>query len=224
MPPQQPQPPSPPTMTPGPGGNLDPNYGFIFNGQQQQAPGGRFKFPLLPAGGSKRILMFVLFGAIALIILIPIISSIFIKSGVNSKELKNVLARDQEITRVSKIVEQKSNDQNTKNLASTTQVALVSEQAQLGGYLSSVKVKVAPNDLRLYFDAKAESKILTSIQNNNLSTTYGIYLKNEIGKYQSALKAADVKAPNKAHVILQNGYTSSQAILSSSQVAKATTP
>jgi hypothetical protein len=218
MPPQQS--PTPPVMTPGPGGNLDPNYGFIFNGQQQ-APKGKFNLSFLGSGGSRRILMFVLIGAVALIILIPILSSIFIKRGVNSKELIDVVAHAREINRVSAIVEQKSNDQATKNLATTTQSALISEETELLNYLGSVKIKVGPKDVQTYFDKNAENEIITSIQNNNLSTTYGTYLRNELGKYQNAVKIANLKAPKKVQPFLKEISTSNQVLLSSKQVASA---
>jgi hypothetical protein len=221
MPPQQS--PAPPPITPGPGGNLDPNYGFIFNGQQQP-PQKKFGLPLPRFGGSKRPLILVLIVAIALIILIPVLSGIFIRSGVNSKELIDVVAHAREINRVSAIVEQKSADQNTKNLAATTQVALVSEETEMLKYLGSVKVKVGVKNVQTYFDNNATNEIQTSIQNNNLSTTYGTYLKNEIGKYQNAVKTADLKAPKKAHAILQEISTSNQFILTSQQVASSTNP
>jgi hypothetical protein len=219
MPPQQQ--PAPPTMTPGPNGNLDPNYGFIFNGQQK-APGGKFKFSLPGSGGSRRLIYMLLAGGIGLIILIPVLSGIFLKSGVNSKELIDVIAHAREIIRVSAIVEQKASDQSTKNLAATTQTALVSEETEMLNYLG--KVKVGIKDVQIYFDKNAENKVLTSIQNNNLNTTYGTYLKNELGKYQSAVKTANSKAPKKAKVILQEIYSSNQTILSSQQVARATSP
>jgi hypothetical protein len=235
MPPQQPQDPqqdpyAPPPITPGPGGNLDPNYGFIFNGQQpqqqqQQQPsdGGRFYLPQgRHFGFPKKPLMVVLLGIVVLIILIPVLSGMFLKRGVNKAELIAVMGRGQEIARVSKIVEQKSSDQNIKNIAATTQDALISDQNEMIKYLSTRKIKVGPKQLGIYADRKVDGNIDVSIQTNTLSTTYITYLKSQLSQYENAIKTASIKAPIKAREVLQVDLANAETLLQSQPLSSAT--
>jgi type II secretory pathway pseudopilin PulG len=213
MPPQQPQ------NQPAPVSNSDPTYGFITDPAQK--PKRRFSFSL-PGGNNLTKLTLLIVAAGAIVgILIVIASSVFGSSGVNKKELVDAVAQAQEITRVSDLVSQQSRDPVTLGLASTTSTSLTSQRAELLAYLKKAKEKVSPKDVAIYLNKKNDTDLQTAAQNNRLSDAYYTYLKNELGKYQTALKTAHKDNPKGAKTILNNAYNSTQTILSTQQITTA---
>jgi hypothetical protein len=218
MPPQQQ---NQPTMTPGPGGNLDPNYGFIFNGQKQ--PKKRLNFNLLPSGNNLTKITMLIVGVGAVLgILIIILSSVFGSKGVDTNQLVGIAARAREINRVSDLVLQQSNDTNTDNLAATTANSLSSEQAGIFAYLNGLHIKVNIKELGVYQDKNTDTELQTAAQNNSLSSYYNSYLKKQLTTYQNELKTTfDATKSSKLQAILKDAYSSTNVVLTSQQVASA---
>lgn len=218
MPPQQPQNPQvPPAPTPT---SPSPEYDFIYSNQQ---PKRRFGFGL-PGGNNLTKLTLLIVGAGAVIgILIIILSSVLGPKDVNTKQVTDIMARAQEISRVSTLVGQQTGlDSDAKNLAATTTASMDSEEMQLKAYLSNAHKKVGSKDLLLHMDKTVDTQIQAAIQTNSLSTAYSVYLKKQLTDYQSALKTAyDGTTSTKLRPLLQDAYDSTQVILSSPQVASA---
>jgi hypothetical protein len=218
MPPQQPQ--NQPTLNSGPHGELDPNYGFIFNGQQK--PRRRFSLGRLPGGSNiaKLAVLFVAGGAILGIIIIVLSSTLF-STKINTKELDDVIARAQEISRVSDLVAQNTRDVNTLNLASTTSTSLTSQQEELLTYLHKFHKKISAKDLGLYLDKTTDTQVQTAASTNTLTTAYYNYLKKHLADYNNSVKTAYNTSGPAAKTILQNTSSSNQVLLNSQQLATA---
>jgi hypothetical protein len=217
MPPQQ-----KPTLPSGPGGSLDPDYKFIFEEPKKS----RWRFSLFSSSGSMgRIALIIGACAIVLMILIIVFSSVFLKShNVNSKQLIDVMARAQEISRVSTVVTgtQSSNvDANTLNLAATTISSLSSQKQQLGAYLGASHVKVKLKDLKVYQNQATDTQLQTAAETNTLNTAFNAYLKSQLTLYDNALKTAYPSSSPKVQEILNTADDSTKTILASPTLASA---
>jgi hypothetical protein len=211
MPPQNPQ-----NQTPAPSPSPAPQYDFIFGGGQEPKKGSG-----LPkvSGPRMRPALLVLFGVVGLIFIIILYSVFFGSKVSNTDELVKIMARAQEITRVSEFVDQQSKDSDTQGLALTTINTLKSDQTQLTAYLKTQKTKVSTKALAVYQDKNTDSKLLSASQTNTLSSFYFAYLKEQLAKYQDVLKTAFDHTPAKAEPILQDAYESAQTILTSSRIS-----
>jgi hypothetical protein len=217
MPPDQNQD-SPPT-TLGTDKNLDPNYKFIFNGDQQ--PKQRFR---LPGGGSLTKLTILIVAAAAIVgVLIIILSSFFGSKGVNTKEVVDLIARAQEITRVSNLVAKQSKDSSVINLATTSTTTLNSDQAQLVNYIhKKTHKKINTKDINAYKDSKIDNELQIANQTNSLSSYYYSYLKKHLTEYRGAIQLTGNDNPASIRPILQQALASSSNLLSDPQLSTAT--
>jgi hypothetical protein len=198
--------------------NANPDYNFIFSDQK---PRRRFSLRL-PGGNSlTKLAILIITGGAVLGILIIVLSSFF-GPKVNTKEITDVVARAQEITRVSDSVTVKSHDLNTANLSSTTSAALTSQQGQLTTYLKKNRKKVSPKETAIYQNKKTDDEIQSADQNNRLSEYYASYLKKNLADYQASIKTAyDTAGGPNIKSTLDDFSKSNQIILSTQQIATA---
>lgn len=210
MPPQEQQNTPPQPVSP------DPQYDFIYKNQQQ---GPKKKFGLPSFALNMRPAFLVLFGLIGVIFLVVLYSLFFGGKGGNTQELVNIMARGQEIARVSSYVVQQSPDAESQELAMTTSSSLASDQSQLLAYLKTQREKVSRKSLAAFLNKQTDAKLVSAAQTNSLSEFYYAYLKDQLGRYQSSLKTAFANTPQKGKPILQDAYASAGTILSSPQVS-----
>jgi hypothetical protein len=210
-------PPQPPIKS-SPDGGLDPNYGFIFNDQQK--PKKRFPFSLPGGSNLTKITLLIVIGAATLGALIIALSSFFGGNGVNTKQINDVIARAQEISRVSDLVNQQSRDVATLNLASTVSASLTSDQVKLISYLNkTAHKKITTKDLNLYLNKKTDAQIQIANSTNSLSSAYYSYLKDQLAAYENSAKAASQDNPSSAQPLLQTAFDNAKTILSTQQIA-----
>jgi hypothetical protein len=210
MPPAQSQPPT--IQSP----NQD--YNFIFSDQK---PKKGFNLRL-PGGNSLTKLAVLIVGGGAILGILIIVASSFFGPKINTKELTDVIARAQEISRVSDTVVQQSHDLNTTNLASTTSAALTSQEQQLLDYLKKNGKKVTPKDAALYKSSKTDGEVTSADQNNRLSEYYYSYLKKNLTDYEAAIKTAYNTAGGPVLKSDLNGFSiSTTTLLSAKQLATA---
>jgi hypothetical protein len=208
----QPQSPSPNLPSP------NPDYNFIFDSQQKKRSW--FK---LPGGNNLGKLTLLIIGVGAVVGIGIVVLSSILGPKINTKEVVDVIARGEEIVRVSNNVAQKSRDLNTANLASTTSTAVTSQDGQLISYLAKNKKKVSPKEIAIYTNTATDTAVVSADQNNNLSEYYDSYLKKSLTTYQSSIKTAfDTSNGPNLRAILQNFSNSNQILLSTQQLANAT--
>lgn len=186
-----------------------PQYDFILNGGQAPAkkPLGSLPKPLL-----------IVAGAAILILIIIIWSSLSSGKSTDNTKVVEAMARAQEISRVSQLVEGQSKDSNTQALAATVQTTLSSQQAQLNSYLKDHKKKVGDKELAIYKDSGTDGQLQSAALNNSLELTYATYLKNNLAAYNSSLSTAYSSASGSLKSLLGDAYRSNQVILGSPQL------
>jgi peroxiredoxin family protein len=210
-----------PSINLGTDKNLDPNYKFIFNGQQK--PKGRFPFNLPGSNNLAKITALVVAGAVALGLLIIVFSSFFGSKGVNTKQVVDLIARGQEISRVSDLVAQQSKDTDTINLASTTSATIGSDQMQFVDYIhSKVHKKIKNKDIDALKDPKTDEQLQAANQTNSLSAYYYGYLKKHLAEYQTAIRLTATDNPPSLRPILDQSLKSSSTILTDPQIVSST--
>ena len=210
MQPQQPATTSPPSPT--------PEYNFIFNDQK---PKRGFSLKLPASNNIGKLALLIVSGGAVIGVLIIIASSLF-SPKINKAQITDVIARAQEISRVSDLVSQRATDINTQNLASTTSATLTSNEVQLLNYLSSHKTKIPQKDLSLYLNKKTDDEVQSALQNNRLSEYYYSYLKKNMNDYETAIKTAYNTAGGPIIKSDLNGISiSATTILSTQQLATA---
>jgi hypothetical protein len=199
---------------PAPAGNSDPNYNFIFNNEQSKK-----RFHLPGRNNLTKLAILVVAGGAVLGILI-IALSIFFGPKINTKELTDVIARSEEISRVSDMIVHKSRDLNTANLATTTSTALTSNESQINAYLKKNHKIVNVKDAKIYLNKNTDSEVQSADQNNHLSEYYYSYLKKSLTDYQTALKTAYDTASGPALKSMVQDYSlSTKTILNAGQLA-----
>ncbi len=186
-----------------------PQYDFILNGGQAPA---KKTFGSLP-----KPLLFVA-GAVILILVIIIWSSLSSGKSTNTSKVVDAMARAQEISRVSQLIESQSKDSNTQALAVTVQTTLSSQQAQMTAYLKNHGKKVSDKELAIYKDSGTDSQLQSAALNNNLEPTYDTYLKNSLATYNASLSTAYSSASGSLKPQLNDAYKSNQVILDSPQL------
>jgi hypothetical protein len=211
------QPQDEPPINLGTDKNLDPNYKFIFSGQQKS--GGRFPFRLPGSNNLAKITALVVAAAIVLGLLIVVFSSFLGSKGVNTKQIVDLIARGQEISRVSDLVAQQSKDADTINLATTASTTISSDQEQLVDYIhKNVHKKIKNKDIDALKDSKTDEQMQAANQTNSLSSYYYGYLKKQLENYQAAIKLTAADNPPSISPVLNQSLKSSSAILSDPQI------
>ena len=189
-----------------------PNYDFIM--QDKKTAKKKLPLPSLPKlpkpFGTILVIVFVIF------LLIIIIAVAFRGGSGGNQPLTDAMARAQEISRVSSLVQQAAPDSQTKDLAVTVQGSLGSEEAQFNNYIQkSGGKKVNLAKLTTDQNSNSDAQVKTAAQNNNLGQFYTAYLKNGLATYKSLLQTAYTSAKGDGKTTLSNAYNSIQVILNS---------
>lgn len=156
----------------------------------------------------------ILLGIIAVFILIILYA--VITGGGKSTGLGDIAAHAQEISRVSKLVQNQAEDQSTKSLAATTAASLDSDIAQFQSYLkSNGGKKISVKSLAIYKKTSVDADVQNASQNKTIATYYKTYLKDNLTPYQTSLKTAFDSGNSKLKPILTTSYNNAQTILDS---------
>lgn len=190
-----------------------PEYDFIYKDRPQPKKGFG-----LPGLGLPRPVKIILGISIALIVIILFYSLLFGNKTTGSDQLVGIMGRAQEIARVSDLVQKQSKDTNTLNLATTAEISMASDQAQLTSYLKKNHQKFSSGQLLIYKDSNIDTQLQSAAQNNSVESFYISYLKKELGTYHSSLVSAFAGTGPNAKAILQSSDTSVETLLSTSQL------
>lgn len=185
----------------------NPNFDFILKEKQPSRAG----LPLANLPKPAKIGLAVLGG----IILIIVITSLLSGKGGTGQPLIGVLARGQEILRVTQLVQQQqpAPDQATLSLAATVSSDLSSDQQQLTAYLANNKIKVSTAQLAIDTDHSSDTLIQNAAQNNNLDQAYISYLQQNLNKYENDLQTAYKAAGPNGKAILQTAFDGTSTLL-----------
>ena len=203
MPPQN-------TQTPSP---APENFDFMM--KEPPKPPGRFSglFSWMPK--PAKIVLAAVGGLFVLVILYAVF---FGGKTTNTDQLTSVMARAQEISRVSALVQQQAKDASTKDLATTAEAVLSSQEQGLKSYLSDRKVKVSSKKLAARLDKNTDDSLEKALQNNSYDQTYFSYLKTNLVTYQDELDATYKGSSKDLQPILSGQYQSIKTLLTAPQL------
>jgi len=153
-----------------------------------------------------------------LFILVIFYSIFFGGKTTNTDQLIGVMARAQEISRVSALVQQQAKEADTKDLATTAEVILSSQKQELKSYLSDRKVKADPKKLAARLDKNTDSSLEKALQNNSYDQTYLSYLKTGLVDYQGTLDTTYKGSSKDLQPILSEQYQSIKTLLTAPQL------
>lgn len=193
----------------------NPNLDFIMQSGQPPKKGSR-----LPGLGLPKLAVRAIIGVFIIAILIVVYAVLSGGGSTSSSPFLTVLARGQEIIRVSTSVGQLATDVPTQNLAVTTEESLTSEHTQLTTYLATQKIK--PSQLALSVDKNTgtDTQMQTASTNGNLNTVFAVYLKQQLQTYAASIQTAYQTAGPHGKQILSDAFNSVQVLLASPAIAK----
>ncbi len=156
-------------------------YDFITN------PGKPPKKPLLPSGNSMQTRIFIFLGGVVVLIILGVIVASLLSSGGNKqKETLTKAAQQQtELIRVSAIGIEKARDSSTRNLATTINLSLQSDQQKLLGH-----VKVSAKQLALGKNSQTDVSLTSAEQSNKFDEVFKQTMQTQLTAYQKSLKTA----------------------------------
>ncbi len=155
----------------------NPDYSFLNNAPTQAGPSKR-----------KRI-MIVAGGAAVLLIIIFIGIFVLFGGGDSSSTSLNIAQKHTELIRVSELGQKTARGQAAKNIATTTNLTLLSSQAQINA-IASKDQKVATKLLKAGQDAKTDTTLTEAEQRSQFDEVFIDLLVGEIKEYQIELKKA----------------------------------
>lgn len=152
---------------------------------------------------------------VILVLVILIIISASRGSGGNSSAAINVVARQQEIVRVSTLAQENLQDQQTKNLQANVLAVMTTDKSQL---IKLLGIKSGDGRLAKYRNSSTDNSLQTASQNNDYDQTYLTYIKQVLGNLTQQIQSAQSSAsPNEAS-LLQTDLADAQALLASPQL------
>lgn len=189
--------------------NPNPNFDFMLKDAPAAKRGSAM--PTLP----KPLVIGI--GVFLVIIVLIVISSLM--SGRKNGSLQpyiNVLAREQEILRVTDLAQQQLQlqDPQTQALAATVNSSLSSDQSQLSALLAQNKIKPTPLQLAADTDKTVDAALQSATQNNTLDDAYISYLRGALSKYEAELQTAYKSAGPSGKAILKQAFESTGTLLS----------
>lgn len=153
--------------------------------------------------------------SILVIVLIVLMVVLFGSSGSAYKNEVDIIARGQEIIRVSTLATKAAQDQDLKDLAATVSTNISSQQQQLVAYLTAHGGKVDPAKELLYKNTSTDAQFNSAAQSGSLDQTYKTYLKTNLNAYQSSLQQAAKAAKASEKSLLTSDLNANATILAS---------
>lgn len=161
----------------------------------------------------------IVLAAVGILFVLVIFYAIFFGGKTtNTDQLTSVMARAREIGRVSVLVQQQAKDTSTKDLATTAEAVLSSQEQELKSYFSDRKVKVNPKKLAVRLDKNTDTSLEKALQNNNYDQTYFSYLKTNLVSYQGELDTTLKGSSESLQSILSGQYQSIKTLLTAPQL------
>lgn len=169
------------------------DYDFIMNAGQKPK-----KKIVLPSGNSKQSRILIVVGGVSvLLIAVVFVMSLISSAGNATKaELLKAVQQQAEIVRISTLGIERAKGSTAKNLATTTNLSIMSDQAILTSSLAGQGVKVNPKELAAGKNQKTDAALTAAEQSNKFDEVFVQTLQTELAAYQQTLKSAYDKTSN----------------------------
>lgn len=157
------------------------------------------KKAVLSSGGSKQSRILIVLGGAVILLIIGVVVMMLISSASNAGKVDLLKAAQQqtELIRVSKIGIDRAQSTTAKNLATTTNVSLQSDQASLVASIKASGVKLSTAELALGKNPKTDVTLTSAEQANNFDEVFTQTLQTQLIEYQKTLKIAYDKTESK---------------------------
>lgn len=187
--------PAPPPIDPSQISQNNP-YSFITNPETPKKKGSNLP---VPTGKIGRII--IVAGMFIIILMLFSIGSSLLSKGdkVKIQQLKDVVYQQGELIRVSEIGVKKAKTTEGKNLAITTQLSLISEQAELQKTLKSLKIKTDTKTLGGP-NKKTDELLTNAEQANQFDEVFIKTIQANLLTYAKAVQTAYKNTPDTSKV------------------------
>jgi hypothetical protein len=212
MQPQQPYyPPAPAPAPPSP--NMG-QYDFITGGSSPQPQ--RFNVP-----NSKKMILFVLIGAVFVIGLVWLILSLIFSSGGDKlTPLIGVAQQQTEIVRITDaaIKDDKLSSQDIKNFAENTSLSIGTDKTAMLDFMAKNGLKIKDKTLTAKQSSQTDSALEAAKANGTYESTFVNIVQDQLKNYQSSLKKAyDGSTSSVERSFLSGQYSNAGLLLEQSE-------
>lgn len=187
-------------------------YDFIMSSGQPPQKG---RSPIKAGGGQLQRIIFVVAGALFLIIIVIVAFSVLSGGGKASvTSLKSLAADQTELIRVADLGVTKAKSTNARQLAATTSLSLKTMHQRTVKLLSQKGEEITPQEKNSKKDTKTDTALTAAEQNNRYDETLITYLTNALTNYQTALKTAyDTSSEANDRAVLSDSFSGTTLIL-----------
>ena len=200
-------------MNPEPAANQEPQqnpYDFILSSPPKQPHKG---VPGLMSDPFISKLVFLIGGAIVLMVAAAVAVNLFFGSKTNFADLVAVAETQQEMVRVSGMYAA-ATDQNLINASVTVQASISTQQAAMVNFLKQHSHDVKPSVLAAKQNPQTDTKLATAKQNNNFDSVFAQTLRQELTAYTANLRTYYLNASGKQEkTLLANDFAQTQLLL-----------
>lgn len=160
-------------------------YEFILN--PNQAPK---KKKMGGLGGNKLVMLAVsiIGGALLIMIILTIVLNALAPKKISTEDLVGLAQTQTELLRVSQQASRSAVQQVTRNLATTVEYTMVTQQKQTLDVLAQNKVEVSPKELALKQNATTDQKFSTAKVTSTFDKTFTGIIQDELDNYATTLK------------------------------------
>jgi hypothetical protein len=186
-------------------------YEFILN-PNQPAPkkkGGRF-------GNNFAVTIALIVGAAVIVmIILSIVINALAPKKIDTADLTALAQTQTELLRISRQASSDATQQVTKNLATTVEYTMITQQKQTIDVLAKNKVKVGNKELALKQNATTDQKFSQAKATSTFDTTYTEVIQTELTGYANTLKVLSGKgASQKERDRMSDYYRQVQQLIS----------
>lgn len=193
--------------------NQNPYQFIVDSNHQKPRPGSNL-------GASKQGRLFIVLGGVLVLLIIGIIFAVFISnaSKAGQTEILRATQKQAELVRVSEIGLKLAKGSSAKNLATSVNVSLRSDQTVLLATLKSSGIKVSNKQLVLGKNPKTDALLTSAEQSNKFDEVFVETIQMQLVDYQRTLQSAYQKTDSKkARAELQAQFQSAGLLATAKQ-------
>jgi hypothetical protein len=185
-------------QNPAPQGN---SYDFIMNPGQK--PKKRFSI-----GGGNFVMTIALIvgGALLFMIILVMILNAFGSKKVSTGDLVTMTQVQNELIRISDQGARTGTQQVTKNLATTIQFTIQTQQKKTLDFLAKNGKEVGEKELKLKQNASTDQQLTSAKTTSTFDLVFSQIMQNELTTYANDLKQLYSRSPTKTERDLMSGY------------------
>lgn len=160
-------------------------YEFILNPNQPPK-----KKKMGGLGGNKLVMLAasIIGGALLIMIVLTIVLNALAPKKISTQDLVGLAQTQTELLRVSRQASRSAVQQVTRNLATTVEYTMVTQQKQTLDVLAQNKVEVSPKELALKQNATTDQKFSTAKVTSTFDKTFTEIIQDELDNYAATLK------------------------------------